>query len=397
MNDKAFVSNKTYSIRIMMKKSGDSINSNHNILIEIMLELVRAGVFNKEPIIPQKETIDWDKLMDMASAHRIIPWVWEGICKLPDDQKPPRIQRINFALSAQAVWEQYRCQQQLLNKLIGICNRQGIRLLLLKGIGLSQLYPNPQSRVSEDIDIYLFEDHDKFNQLFTDSLIENHGQHHSVLCIDGITVENHFNFLDPDTIQRKKINDYIKSNLKDVVLTPYGYYQLNPIVYFVYIVMHVLRHTNHDAFVPVSQLLDLALYLIEYRHELSPKDCFKVLKKFRLEKGFEVLLHLSEHVVGLSFEEYHQYKLSSKYIAFLQSWIDGGLIKPDMGKTEELGVVSYCKQLKINRYVRQYMLKSSMIDTKKMRYGITNFMRALFHVPFEEPLRLFFKRKMEKK
>ena len=100
------------------------------------------------------------------------------------------------------------------------------------------------------------------------------------------------------------------------------------------------------------------------------------------------LLHKQKH-------QYHQNKLSSKYISFLQSGIDDGLIKPEMGKIEEIGVGSYLRQLKINCFVRRYRLRSRMNRAKKMRYNITNFLRALFCVPHEEPLRVILKRKMK--
>ena len=139
-------------------------------LFEVMLEFVRAAVLNRIPAVPQYLVIDWDKLMDISVEQGVLAWVWDGVCMLPNDQQPPRMYRINFGMSAQKVWDMYEKQWIVLKEIITRCEQSKIRLLLLKGIGLSVMYPKPQSRSCGDIDIYPFEDFDKFNLLFQDNL-----------------------------------------------------------------------------------------------------------------------------------------------------------------------------------------------------------------------------------
>lgn len=66
--------------------------------------------------------------------------------------------------------------------------------MIIKGLSLAVLYPQPDLRESGDIDIYSGEDYDKVNTCF-----EKHGlqigradSHHVHINIDGISVEHHF-------------------------------------------------------------------------------------------------------------------------------------------------------------------------------------------------------------
>ena len=190
-------------------------------LVEIMLELVQAGIFNKKPVISKGAEIDWDKLMDISMNQGLLSWVWEGICKLPTEQQPGRPYRINWGLSVQTLQEQYEKNESVLKKMIDICNNNDMKLLLLKGIGLSKLYTNPSSRPSSDIDIFLFEDYEKGNQL----LFNNQGYlggKHFITAFDGVQVENHLWLIDMCTSIQRKVEKYLKSTINTCEKTEDG-------------------------------------------------------------------------------------------------------------------------------------------------------------------------------
>lgn len=352
----------------------------------VMLELLRASLFNREPNISNIDRVDWDSLMDVSSEQGVLAWVWDGICKLPQEQQPPRIQRINWSMSAQEIWDRYDKQQQLLNKLIDVCNHNDMRLLLLKGISLSQLYPKPKSRPCGDMDVYFFEDFDKFNQVMV-AYFEGIEGHHAILYIDGIMVENHSDFLNPNIRGCAKINTYLKSTLNRVSLTQHGYYVLNPIAGLVFLTMHTMKHIYADLFVPIRNVLDISMFLNINRQNLIPQECINQLKNLKLDKGFEVLLYLSEYLLGLSFEEYHQNNIPPRYVSFLQKWLINDFGKPNMAMVEELGLTPYLKQIRNNRKIRRYMLSFKRKFVKEIIANMTGIARAMLHVPSEESLK----------
>lgn len=270
---------------------------------EIMLELLRSSVLDKVPVIPETVVIDWVGLMDISAEQNVLAWVWDGICKLPKELKPPRLQSINWGLSAQEVWDTYGKQMRVLEGMVSSCKENEIRLLLLKGIGLSRLYPKPESRPSSDIDIYLFEDYEKGNRLFTGHDIKRIDKHAS-FQIDGVLIENHYSFFEPNTKQKRRIMDFINSTLDEVKLTTYGYYVFCPVAEIVYLTLHTLKHFTEERFLQMKNVIDFAMYLHVYRNCLPAENCLAVLSKLGLEKGFEVLVCMAESVLGLDYSEY---------------------------------------------------------------------------------------------
>ena len=103
----------------------------NDLIVSVMLELVRAAVLEKRPFIPQNITIDWDRLMEISAEQGLVAWVWNGVEKLPEEQKPPRLQKINWSLSAQAIQERYEYQVTVLKEMLDVCKRNNIILSLL--------------------------------------------------------------------------------------------------------------------------------------------------------------------------------------------------------------------------------------------------------------------------
>lgn len=281
-------------------------NESQKPLIGVMLELVRAAVLERDPVIPKGTEIDWDKLMDISAKHGLLAWVWDGMCKLPIEQQPPRQQRINWGLSAQEIWSDYGHQQTVLKDIVKVCAQNHIRLLLLKGIGLSQMYPKPESRMSSDIDIFLFGDYKKGNKVLANNSFY-YGGKHSVFNYSGVTIENHQNFFIHGTKLQKRVDYYLFASTADSVLTEGGYHVLPVMAGLVHLLVHSLVHLNnpHER-ITVRNLVDFAYYIFFHKHHLDPVECGEVMRELGLEKSFDLLLQLSEWTLGLDYSSYRR-------------------------------------------------------------------------------------------
>ena len=71
------------------------------------------------------------------------------------------------------------------------CDSKGLKFLLLKGIGLSLVYPNPSSRESGDIDFYLFGNYKEGNLIFAPTKFSESAKHSSFVY-KGVNVEVFF-------------------------------------------------------------------------------------------------------------------------------------------------------------------------------------------------------------
>lgn len=286
--------------------------------VEILLELFRSSVLDRDPVIPANAVIDWDRLMDLSVEQNILPWVWNGICRLPLSQCPPRQQRINWGLSAQDSLDCYRRQKIVLAEMIDVCNKNNIKLLLLKGIGLSTLYPDPQLRPSSDIDIFLFDDFEKGNILFGDG-VNKFNHKHTSFNYCGVHVENHVTPIDIDTKYQEKVERYIESTLANVIKTEDGFFILPPITNLLYLITHAVRHYELETLIPLRLFIDIALFIQRNEREVNTPECYNILKKMHMEKSLALILTVAEGILKVSLPMNHRNLISGKERTYINN------------------------------------------------------------------------------
>ena len=152
-----------------------------------------------------------------ASNHNISAVVWDNIqhamaCgQIQMDQQLSKAEKIQWALATEQVERKYARQKAVIAKLSGFFAEHGIKMMILKGYGLSLNYPVPNHRPCSDVDIWLFEERQTSDgktekhsaQQKADNLLREHfnieidedKHHHTVFYVDGVMVENHFDFL----------------------------------------------------------------------------------------------------------------------------------------------------------------------------------------------------------
>ena len=297
----------------MINKFSDPHMTTQMSLTEVMLELVRAAVLDRDPFIPKDTGIDWDKLMDISQEQGLVAWVYDGICKMTPEQQPPRPYRINWGMSAQDIWDRYEQQSRVLDEMIEICRKNNMRLLLLKGFGLSELYPKPESRPSGDIDIYLFDDYEKGNIIFGDGMTL-FNKKHSSFYVHGVHIENHVSPLDTDTEFERKINAYLQSDFDNLCLTSKGYYTFSPMSNMVYLITHSLHHFLPQEAIPLRNILDIILFTRFCQNTVSPKKLYQQLSILGLDRPFEFFIRMGEQLLKIGLPEYHRGLVQEDYL-----------------------------------------------------------------------------------
>ena len=270
-----------------------------------MIGLLRYGVLDERPkqLLPSSE-VDWDKMMNIAATQGILAWVWDGICKLPKENQPSRLLAINWGLSAQEIWDRYNLHVHVLNQMLDICTQNSIRLLLFKGVALSKLFPKPESRPAGDIDIYLFENYKKGDELFAHYNVTKTNKR-TGFDYQGVHIENHRIFLNTYTKLQVNAIKYLESTLKDVLHTEYGYYIMSPIADIVYQVMHFVAHFDDaSASLSLKFVVDFGVTLQNYYDKVPAEDLKKVLEKLKIVDVFCLMLSMVETVMSLKFEQY---------------------------------------------------------------------------------------------
>ena len=151
-------------------------------------------------------TLEWQRLIENAANMGVLAIAFDALPKGEALPGLPKELLIRWGLSVQRFEDRNRRQREALRELIATFREHQIEVLLLKGLGLAENYPLPAHRECGDLDIYLFGDYEKGNQIIEALGIEVNKEHtkHSSFFFKGIPVENHLSFLDVDHTQTDK-------------------------------------------------------------------------------------------------------------------------------------------------------------------------------------------------
>ena len=121
----------------------------------LLFELIQIAIGRRELLSREPSIKEWYHLYEEAEKHSVLGVALEGMAKLPKEQYPPQTLLFQWVGDA----EQVKAQNKLVNKrtaeLIKHFMKEGFRGCILKGQGNALMYPNPYSRMSGDIDIWI--------------------------------------------------------------------------------------------------------------------------------------------------------------------------------------------------------------------------------------------------
>ena len=269
--------------------------------------LIRSGA--GRGAAPVSDTADtavtpgsWERIYRMAADHGLSAVVWDGICRLPAAQQPPRETRIRWALSAEKLEERYRHQQQTASKLAARFSEEGLRMLLLKGLGLSRDYPLPEHRECGDIDIYLYGESDK-----GDRILHEIGAHpyfdvpkHSEYVWDGVLIENHRTILN---VRRNRTERELNAVLVRL-LEKEGTHGLAPGIQApratfnaIFLIRHAAVHFQKEGIV-LRHLCDWACFLTRHWDEIDHALFRTAMEDYRMDRFADLMTAAAVEYLG---------------------------------------------------------------------------------------------------
>ena len=163
---------------------------------EVVIALINSEVTQNTPQIPTN--INWEEVLGVATSQGVFGLCADALQRLPREQRPGKSLLMKWIGQVGFMENCYQKHEELIKKLARFYADNGIRLMILKGYGLSHLWPNPKHRPVGDIDTYNFGSHVLADRIMHEKLgipIENNHHKHSVFSICGVTVENHYSFL----------------------------------------------------------------------------------------------------------------------------------------------------------------------------------------------------------
>lgn len=124
--------------------------------MDLFFELIQVALGSRDNLSKTPEQEDWEQLYALSERQAVVGFTFDALEKLSrQGQKPP----LKLLYQWIGCAEQIRQQNLIVNKRCIEATRlfaeAGFRTCILKGQGNARLYPNPLSRTSGDIDIWV--------------------------------------------------------------------------------------------------------------------------------------------------------------------------------------------------------------------------------------------------
>jgi len=228
---------------------------------KMLLDLLKASLSVQVPdnaCFELAQPGDWKACAQLAKRQGVLALAWGGVQRLPQELQPYQSLKISWALAVERYEAEYKRYCDTVHELSVFFAAHGIRMVQLKGVGLSTYYPVPQHREGGDIDIYTFSADpsvmtDKEANDLADALMEEMGiavdrshPKHSHFAFNDIEIENHKTFLD---IERCALSSEVEEALKN---------SLNP--------MRVTIGNGHEVLIPSHEFNSLFVAFHALQH-----------------------------------------------------------------------------------------------------------------------------------
>lgn len=192
---------------------------------KVILELIRkaldasyevdASVFAKDACGEQGRP-NWAEVIEVATTQGVLGLCFEAIEQLDASCRPDMDNLMNMLGQVEYMSTMYEEHLRAITELADFYNSQQIKMILLKGYGLSLYWPVPKHRPVGDIDIYLGHLWQFGDQMVQDRLgieVESGHEHHTTFSYNGIMVENHYDFIN---VKAHKDARHIEDKLKEL-------------------------------------------------------------------------------------------------------------------------------------------------------------------------------------
>lgn len=260
--------------------------------------MVSVGIGHRK-VCSIPKVVDWQEVFRLAQEQGVAAIVLDGINKCHTEstditESMPQMLRLEWIGEVLQYEQRYAVYEKNMRALAAFYQKHGIRMMVLKGYGLSLNYPVPNHRPCGDVDIYLFGEQEKADKLLQEKLvitIDNSHHHHTVFRFKDETVENHYDFLNVHVRpSNKRIEEKLKElaniddndNLDDNIIYPS--LEFNAI----YLLRHCAAHFASTE-MNVRQVLDWGFFMEKHHQEINWDEYIPYIKQEGMYRFYNLL------------------------------------------------------------------------------------------------------------
>ncbi|MBQ1938025.1 MAG: nucleotidyltransferase family protein [Bacteroidales bacterium] len=284
---------------------------------EIFTELMHLGLSIKEE--PTDKLLSWmsgenkdaglREVFQFSMVQGLPSICFDGLQKVFAKGHFKMDEKLNYdwfttCLSAEMV---YDAQQRALSFLANFYAQHGIDMMLLKGYGIADYYPVPKHRPLGDMDIWLFGKQAQADKILSEKLgitVEEDKEHHTVFYLNGIMVENHYEFVNAQSHPTNRLynEELIRLGKQVFTRSEVGKGSIclpSPTFNALFLFRHMAQHYA-GAGINLRHIADWALFLQKEAGAVDWELFLSLAKKTGCFPFWQALMGLTVHYFGIS-------------------------------------------------------------------------------------------------
>lgn len=328
----------------------------------IIIHLIRKAIDPSFSCLIE-EKIDWRTVVDIALKQSVVGITFDSYQNIREviDSKyaPNELSVMAWYGYTNLLEKKYEAHKIAIDKLSSFYQQYGIKMMLLKGYGLSQYWPFPRHRPSGDMDIYLFGDWEKADKLVSDKLgihVDEGYEHHTCFAFNGESIENHYDFINT---KHNKSAVWIEAKLKEVAGTSsYPSADFNAI----FLIRHLGQHFAGEE-VTLRQILDWGFFMRAENKNVNWKEIIPFLKKMEIYDFFCIINSICVKYLGFKEYEFPDVSADEALIERVMEDILNPEFEGDVPRDNKLKAIAFkTRRFFANGWKRKLVYKEGLLS-----------------------------------
>lgn len=305
---------------------------------EILLALIRAvvrGVYEGA----HGTEVCWANVMEEATKQSVQGLCFDAFERMPKECRPDKKTLLEWLGRVVPLERLYQNHFKAIDALSCFYRHYDIKMMLLKGYGLSLYWPKPNHRLAGDMDIYLGGDWWKADKLVSEQLgikVDDGHEHHTCFSFQGTSVENHYDFVNTKINESAQELEALFKQLatfdKPLAMGEGVIYLPSSTLNAIFLMRHLGQHFA-SAEATLRQLLDWGFFM---QHESDNVDWELVLSTLKRVGIYRFFLQINAICVDfLGFSESSFPKIERE--PALEKRILGDILSPEFGEVKPSG------------------------------------------------------------
>ena len=274
----------------------------------LAIELIKVAIGKQDALSRVPTAEEWVEILDFSVKHTLVGVMYSGVEKLPKEQRPQKQVLLNWYFTVEKVKERNVTMDRYTSWVAKNFRHDGWQSVILKGQGIARLYPNPQLRMSGDVDVWVKGNRDEIIKYLQANGMKGRIVYHNTefTIFKDATVEVHFtpswmnNYFTNRQLQKffSGHQDGLQQNVMTLVEEDGPVCVPTDAFNRVFILQHIYRHLFGSG-IGLRQLLDYYYVLKKGCTQDEKAETIETLKQLHMLRFAGAVMYVLEHVFGL--------------------------------------------------------------------------------------------------